>query len=293
MTDKNAFSKQKEREVNPMYQTLSNAVNQSKCSFILAIVILIFAVSVPPVAAEENLQEKNGWKFHAAPYLWAISMEGDAVISGHKSEIDTSFSDIWKELNIAGMVNFEGSKDRWGFYGDVIYSHLGKDKSVQGIKIEPTVKLAMLMAGGSYQLGKWRPSGNAGKDRPTVTFYALLGGRYTYLDIRADIKKFKNASGDEGWLDPLIGTRIIFDLSERWELGLQGNIGGFGVGSDFTWEAHGDIGYRLSLFSKKNNGRFVVGYRALYQDYSNGSGDNKFEWDVTMHGPVIGMVIEF
>jgi hypothetical protein len=31
----------------------------------------------------------------------------------------------------------------------------------------------------------------------------------------------------------------------------------------------------------------------MYQDYTNGSGDNKFEWDVTLHGPILGLVIEF
>jgi hypothetical protein len=276
-----------------MYQTLSNAVNQSKCFFILAIVILIFTVSTPSVASEENLQKENGWEFHAAPYLWAISMEGDVTINGRKSEVDTSFSEIWKELNIAGMVDLEWSKGKWGIVGDVNYSDLGKEKNLNGIIIEPSIKLLMLSAGVSYQLGKWRPSGDAGKDQPTVTFSGLLGGRYTYLDIDVDIKGFQNASGNEGWLDPLIGARVTFDLSDRWELNFQGNMGGFGVGSDFTWDAQGDIGYLLDLFGKKNNGRFVVGYRALYQDYSNGSGNNEFKWDNTLYGPIIGLVIKF
>ena len=34
-------------------------------------------------------------------------------------------------------------------------------------------------------------------------------------------------------------------------------------------------------------------YRAIYQDYKDGSGDDKFEWDVTFHGPILGLVIEF
>jgi hypothetical protein len=33
----------------------------------------------------------------------------------------------------------------------------------------------------------------------------------------------------------------------------------------------------------------LVGYRALYQNYYR----NNFEWDVTMHGPVIGTVTRF
>jgi hypothetical protein len=37
------------------------------------------------------------------------------------------------------------------------------------------------------------------------------------------------------------------------------------------------------------------GYRALYQDYENDdfTGINKFRWDVTQHGPVIGFSMRF
>ena len=55
----------------------------------------------------------------------------------------------------------------------------------------------------------------------------------------------------------------------------------------------GTIGYRFSLFSAKNNARVAGGYRAIYQDYKDGSGDDKFEWDVTFHGPILGLVIKF
>lgn len=102
-----------------------------------------------------------------------------------------------------------------------------------------------------------------------------------------------DASGDKDWFDPLIGARAFFDFSEHWNLSLQGDVGGFGIGSDFTWGAMGTIGYRFRLFSEENNARAAAGYRAIYQDYSEGSGNNRFEWDVTLHGPILGLVIEF
>jgi hypothetical protein len=52
------------------------------------------------------------------------------------------------------------------------------------------------------------------------------------------------------------------------------------------------LGYRFGLFGE-DNARVVGGYRAMYQDYTDGSGDNKFEWDVTLHGPILGLSIEF
>jgi hypothetical protein len=175
----------------------------------------------------------------------------------------------------------------------MIGANLGKNKKVGDAKIDPTVKLALLTAGGSYRLGTWKLSDTAGKNAPTVTVAGIFGVRYTYLDVDLDLKGIGDASGDQDWFDPLVGARAFFDLSERWTLSMQGNVGGFGVGSDFTWGAMSTIGYRFRLFSEKNNSRAAAGYRAIYQDYQDGSGDDKFEWDITYHGPILGLIIEF
>ena len=77
------------------------------------------------------------------------------------------------------------------------------------------------------------------------------------------------------------------DLAERWAIGGEANVGGFGVGSDFTWNAQAYLGYRTTVFGRQTT--FLFGYRALYQDYHH----HNFEWDVTMHGPVIGTAVRF
>lgn len=35
------------------------------------------------------------------------------------------------------------------------------------------------------------------------------------------------------------------------------------------------------------------GYEALDQDYASGSGALRFQWDTTMHGPVVGLSLRF
>ena len=225
--------------------------------------------------------------------MWFLSLGRDVTVKGQESDLDLSFSDIWDELNIAGMLTFDARKGNWGIFGDMIGANLGKSKKVDGIKIDPTIKLALLTVGGSYRLGTWKLSDPVRQYGPTVTLDGIFGVRYTYLDVDLDLKGVGDASGDQDWFDPLIGARAFFDLSERWSLALQGNFGGFGVGSDFTWGAMGTIGYRFRLFSEKNNARAAAGYRAIYQDYTDGSGDDKFRWDVTFHGPILGLVINF
>ncbi|MEN8807871.1 MAG: hypothetical protein ABF291_10350 [Desulfobacterales bacterium] len=263
------------------------------CFFIVAITAMMLSLSVSSVSAEENPTENSSWEFRVAPYMWFISLVGDVTVRGQESDLDLNFSDIWDELNIAGMLTFDARKGKWGIFGDTIGANLGKKKTVGGIRIHPTVKLALLTAGGSYQLGKWKLSSAAGKEVPVVTLDGMFGVRYTYLDIDLDFKRIRDASGHKDWFDPLIGARAFFDLSDHWALSLQGNVGGFGVGSDFTWGAMCTIGYRFRLFSEENNARLVGGYRAIYQDYSEGSESNRFEWEVTLHGPILGLVISF
>ncbi|MEX1348142.1 MAG: hypothetical protein AB1Z31_10455 [Desulfobacterales bacterium] len=272
----------------------SSKFQKRGCSIlIIPIAGLMLAACVSSVSAEEKPAANSSWEFQVAPYMWFISLEGDVTVKGQESDIDLNFSDIWDELNIAAMLTFDARKGKWGIFGDTIYANLGKSKKVGGIKIDPTVKLARLAVGGSYQLGTWRLSDTAGKDGPSVTVDGMFGISYTYLDIDLDLKGIGDASGDQDWFDPLIGVRAFFDLSERWTLALNGNVGGFGIGSDFAWGAMGTIGYRFRLFSEKNNARVAGGYRAIYQDYKDGSGDDKFEWDVTFHGPILGLVIGF
>jgi hypothetical protein len=113
------------------------------------------------------------------------------------------------------------------------------------------------------------------------------GFRYTYLRTELEIRGGRTVDGNENWVDPLVGSRIGLDLSDRWVLFGETNVGGFGVGSDFTWNAQAFVGYHTALFGRPTT--FALGYRALSQDYDH----KDFGWDVTMHGPIIGTAIRF
>ena len=71
----------------------------------------------------------------------------------------------------------------------------------------------------------------------------------------------------------------------------NGDIGGFGVGSDFTWSATIVIGYDFLLF--EHPALVYLGYRAIGQDFTEGSGSDRFTWDVIQHGPILGFSLLF
>jgi len=93
----------------------------------------------------------------------------------------------------------------------------------------------------------------------------------------------------DSWIDPVVGGRLVQDLTDAWFLILRGDVGGFGVGSSFSWNALGGIGYEVSsLFS------VVAQYRALGVDFENDeSGFDFLSYDTTTHGPLIGFVFRF
>lgn len=77
-------------------------------------------------------------------------------------------------------------------------------------------------------------------------------------------------------------------LENRWRLGVRGDIGGFGVGSSFTWQVRPFAGYRFgSLFE------LLLAYRVLGVDYETGSGADLFAYDVVTFGPEIGLRFHF
>jgi anti-sigma factor RsiW len=95
-------------------------------------------------------------------------------------------------------------------------------------------------------------------------------------------------SDDQTWFDPGLGVRLSAPDAGRWHLSLQGDIGGFGIGSDFAWQVYPIVGYRFSdLFEVAGS------YRAISMDYTSGEGSDKFVYDLTTFGPQAGLLFRF
>jgi hypothetical protein len=68
-------------------------------------------------------------------------------------------------------------------------------------------------------------------------------------------------------------------------------IGGFGVGSHFTYSILGLLGYRFQMFGHAAIAH--AGYRTLSQNYATRTDGDLFTWDVTLQGPILGLTIRF
>lgn len=83
-------------------------------------------------------------------------------------------------------------------------------------------------------------------------------GRYV---IHENTSTAINPDRSNSWVDPIIGARLSADLSTKVMVNLRGDIGGFGVGSDFTWNGSAFIG--LSFYRRDHGSAGLP--RALYR----------------------------
>ena len=118
-----------------------------------------------------------------------------------------------------------------------------------------------------------------------------VGGRYVDLSTKLTLNlppSPANFKVDKSWFDPTIGLRFAGPIGERWSYGVLGDIGGFGVGSDLTWQLTGSLSVRMTEHSL-----FTFGYRYIAFDYEEGQGLEAFKIDLAEHGPALGFRFEF
>ncbi len=271
------------------------------------------------------------WSFTFTPYGWITFYTGTQTVRGRTVTVDTNVFQLLdkSESLIPWMSYFEARfEDRIGLFVDVMYANIkGAKSAAKDFRLDPHVTGSISAAasvdyetltiqfGGAYQLAK------VGSDRSAdgpgmagvgqTAFDVLLGGRYWYqradltlnidatlnvayydIDISRDRTKAIARSGVVTWVDPYVGFRVRHKLAPRQDLSLEADIGGFGLGSRISWQALG--AYRFEFATTGNIGwAGVVGYRALYVDYVQGSGNTRFEMDVLQHGPLLGISARF
>ena len=266
-------------------RTVQHAHTAKKALLALAMSILC----VPGVWADSagGTSTDGSWAFSVAPYLWMANIKGTQTVKGQEADLDVSFGDVLDVLDFAAELHVEGMKDNtWGFFVDGTYLKLGPEAKQGPIDIRIGYKYWLWEAGGVYRANSWATdNGHAAVD-------LLLGGRYTSMDVDLDFQKLPlpNVGGSASWTDLIVGARLVADIADNWSLVLRGDLGGFGIGGSSNLSAQGIL---LARWNFQPDWNLVVGYRALYQDYESGSGANKFAYDGTTHGPVLGVEYRF
>jgi hypothetical protein len=267
---------------------------------------------------EPVIEAPKQWEFRFTPYAWATSVNGNATVAGQNFDVDASFLDIIEDSDsiLALMGYFEARRGSLALFTDVVWSSLtfSGQRSATGPLGGVTVsangdldyKQTIIEAGIAYEIARFSGEAASLKDeigapRSYTAIDVVAGARYwrESADISLDItaigaglpsgfqvsgSRVVGRSGTAEWVDPVLGLRVRHQFSPGRELQLLGDIGGFGVGSDFSWQLFGGYSFQ---FADSWSG--VIGYRALSVDFSEDSANGTRGIDLIQHGPVFGV----
>jgi hypothetical protein len=215
------------------------------------------ATPPPPPAATP---EEDRWRFRVEPYLWVPTLEGNGS-ADDSSEVDL-IGDLSAGLPLFLRADFGNSP--WACTFDGVYVRWNDDEG--SVQTETEVTLV-----------------DAGVARKLSDNWELTAG-LRWVEIGFDLDIGGASAGETaGWVDPWVGARCEAPIGSGWLLSAAGDVGGFGVGSDFTWQAASLIAWRGSTW------RFDFGYRALGVRFDEDDLDTK----LVAHGPILGVGVQF
>lgn len=224
------------------------------------------------VATHSSAQE-NSWRYQLTPYVWMTGLSGDVRPLANAPTVSTSrsFSNVMDDLEGAFFMAGSARKDRWVLFGDITWASLSHESMLlPGIAVEGNLRQRSLTAAAGYQV----------VSTPTQYLDLLAGARAWRIEASVDAPALGvSASTTERWIDPLLAARLRSTWSPKWSTLVHVDIGGFGMGSDSTWQAVATANYQI-------NETFLIstGFRHLAVDRD----ENGTRVDVSMSGPLLG-----
>lgn len=243
-----------------------------------------------PSPAEAQDRGNSGWSFRLAPYLWFSNIDG-AVSLGLPAD-DQRFGDLIVPvedtvLQNDWMVRAEIGKGRVrGWFNVSLGGTANETEIVSGVDPADTVP-------GAYDLDWLTTEAFAAVQVGTFSrassFEVYGGARYVRHEQTVTLEGGAPDTITESWVDPVIGGRLYAEMGRRFWAAFNTDIGGFSVGSKFTWTLGGEMGVRVF-------GPLDLAMRYNYQEveYDNEQeGADRYEWsNGVQQGWFFGLVLK-
>ncbi|MGC1449889.1 MAG: hypothetical protein WA830_07625 [Candidatus Sulfotelmatobacter sp.] len=218
-------------------------------------------------------------------YLWFTGLSGNVGANGYVVPVSVSFSQVIQQLNIGWMTDLDVRRKRIGLFTDLIFMSLSSDQKTTPVGPGPTY-LGFQANAKQLIVDPELYVRLVDKDRGSID--AIGGGRFWDLNNSLDLFPPSGTTITAGqtqtWVDPVLGARARLNANKGIFFNLKGDAGGFGVGSQLTYQIYAGMGKE---FKKKYS--VLLGYRYLYVDYKSGG----FLYDVHMSGLQAGFNIRF
>jgi len=216
----------------------------------LKLVLLVLCLCAATSAL--NAQEKyypNGnpdkWNVQVNPYMWLPAISGKIESLHSTKELTVPGIDLISNLKMAFFINAEVSKGKLFFTPSYTYTKVGTDKQLftapNGKEVSVAPDLTLNIFGLNVGLHE------AVSKKLIIDPY--LGVRYNNFKTTMELTglmQSENVEQTADFTDPLIGLRILYFPHPRVPVIFSSDVGGFGIGSDYSWTGKLDAGYSLS-----------------------------------------------
>ncbi|MGI9416166.1 MAG: hypothetical protein ACR2PM_21020 [Hyphomicrobiales bacterium] len=259
--------------------------------YLLAIVLSALLIAQPcgqraeaadlPGSVQYQVETESGFSATIVPfYLWMSGINGTVGALGVNVDVDITPIDILKNLgeflDVLEGVYFGTGEVRYGRFGafyDIVYLEVSSLNEVDLEFVRGRLDVAfdqkITTLAGSFRLYETSDG-----------YLDLLAGARIW-DINQDVGLDLGIVGltvSEGskWVDPLVGGKGRYNLSENFYISGWAMVGGVVTGSEFMWDVWGNVGYQVAGWLDA-----FVGFRAMGTDYDSGG----IDWDVVQVWP--------
>jgi len=239
----------------------------------------LFAVFLALISTSSWAQESDSLDWKIAPYLWALSIDGEITIGEINQDVEVSFSDLLSDFEVGGSVYAEIGKSNHAFHIDYTYIRTRPDPTP--LPVPPFQEGAELAS--KMTINIFEPAYNYRFNGADYGPSLVLGARLVDIKIRMNVGDLPAISAGPDWWDYFVGVKTHNSISTNWDFDFYGTIGT--GGSDLPWTVQGMFARRFS-----NGNRLGLGVRVWGIDYAEGEGlaDQYTALDATLYGLMIG-----
>ena len=234
---------------------------------IIFVLLITCSFSIYSQSSSSNLtdepNENNSWNFNITPYLFAAGMEGEISFLSQSIPVDAQFSDLVDHLSFGAMLNTEANKGKWTIMTDVVYMKLKNDAEIQNRQLTAKAELEQII----FELGDGYKFIEEGKFSVDV----IAGARFFNLDSSLTLQEFSKLDKNISFIDPYVGLRYKTHCN-KWRHNGRIDIGGFDIGSRYSWKFNLILGYQIS-----NTIALAIGYQGYGVDYREDKHDFKYD----------------
>lgn len=248
-----------------------------RLGFLLAVLLAM----LPLPASGQGHSQTRTWEITIVPYVWLSNVTGGNALGDQRVTVGDS------SLSPAGAVRVEARRHRVALRLTATRATIAHPGAIS-LRTDPTQQ-----SFGRYDLAWTTVEAHSalriGPLDPITSFAVYAGFRYVHQRQRLRDATGVETMASQAWVEPVEGSQYVVQVGRRFLVTIAGDIGGFAVGSDFTWTLNAETAFRAA-------GPLHLAMRYTYRQvqYDNKeTGAKTYRWDGVQQGWFFGAAVEF